>query len=71
KGLKIDGYEHDVERFGWYAVAMNSLGIPSKMPENPNWHKVKNPSKILKKHDMILVKARNLIKQHYSIDIQI
>lgn len=40
---KLRGFANEVERFGWYAVAMDDLGIPSNVPENPAWYKVKNP----------------------------
>ena len=40
---KLRGFANEVERFGWYALAMDALNIPSAVPENPVWHKVKNP----------------------------
>lgn len=40
---KLRGFANEVERFGWYAVAMDDLGILSSVPDNPVWYKVKNP----------------------------
>lgn len=40
---KLRGFANEVERFGWYAIAMNDIGIPSAVPDNPVWHKVKKP----------------------------
>ena len=71
RGMAIDGYEHDIERFGWYAVAMDALNIESRLPENPRWYKIKNPSKAIKRNDAFLKRAAYLIKQNYSIDINI
>lgn len=71
RGIKIEGYENDIERFGWYALAMKALSIPSKLPDNPNWHKIRNPSKAIKRGDVFLKTVSNLIKQNYSVDINI
>ncbi|MDH5546136.1 MAG: hypothetical protein OEZ43_11115 [Gammaproteobacteria bacterium] len=71
RGLNIEGYAHDVERYGWYAQAMRQLSIPSKLPENPKWHVIANPTKALKRRDFLIGFVSGLVKQHYSIDIQL
>ena len=40
---KMRGFANEVERYGWYAMAMSELGIHSAVPENPVWNSVKNP----------------------------
>jgi hypothetical protein len=69
-GLTTQGYDNDVARFGWYALGMKVLGIASKLPENPHWYVVKNPSKALKPNDAFLNTASQLIRKNYAIDLR-
>ena len=71
KGLNIEGYAHDIERFGWYAMAMKALKIESKLPENPRWFNIKNPSKVIKRNDPFLKRVSYLIKHNYSIELNV
>ena len=71
RGLKISGYVHDIERFGWYALAMNALKVKSKLPENPAWYAVHNPTKALKKDDRFLRIAKLMVKQNYGVEIDV
>jgi len=66
---KAQGYAHDVERFGWYALAMKTLKIASQLPENPNWYAISNPTKALKKDDMFLRLAKLMVRQNYGVEI--
>jgi len=70
-GSKLRGFANEVERFGWYAVAMNTLGIPSAVPENPLWYKVKNPyGAILPGHYLIRAVSTSLATE-YDITISV
>jgi len=68
---KIRGYENEVERFGWYAVAMKDLGIPSAVPENPAWHDVSNPYKAIKPGSMYIRGVSLSLMQNYQIEIKV
>lgn len=71
RNAKTQGYTHDIERFGWYAKAMEALKIASKLPENPSWYAIANPSKALKKNDRFLGIAKLMVKQNYGVELDI
>ncbi len=70
-GVSTRGFANEVERYGWYAVAMDQLGIPSKVPENPSWHKVDNPYEALPASSYLINGVTKFLKKHYNIDITI
>ena len=62
---KLRGFANEVERYGWYALAMNDLGIPSAVPDNPVWHEVKNPyTAILPGNYLIRAVSSYLLSEH-------
>ncbi|MDH5301944.1 MAG: hypothetical protein OEW58_11340 [Gammaproteobacteria bacterium] len=68
---KRRGYVNEVERFGWFALAMNELGIASMVPENPLWNKVKNPYTAIKPGNKLFSAICGVLKSEYGIDIEI
>jgi len=69
--IKMTGFANEVERFGWYALAMNDLGISSKVPENPAWYPVKNPYVAIMPDSYLIDAVCNSIKQSYGIDVNV
>lgn len=70
-GVSTRGFANEVERYGWYAVAMDRLGIPSKVPENPSWHKVANPYDALPASSYLINGVTKFLKKHYNIDVTV
>ena len=70
-GTKLRGFANEVERYGWYALAMDALGIPSQVPENPVWSKVKNPYVAIHPGNSMLRRVCGVLNTEYGIDIQI
>ncbi len=70
-GVSTHGFANEVERYGWYAVAMDRLGIPSQVPDNPCWHKVDNPYAAIPASSYLIKGVCNHLRRHYSIDISV
>ncbi len=68
---KIRGFANEVERYGWYAKAMDSLNIPSAVPQNPVWHKVKNPYYAIKPGSMMIRGVSAFIAKEYNINLTV
>ena len=66
---KMRGFADDVERYGWYALAMKDLGIASLVPENPCWTKVKNPYMDIRFGDRLIQVLADSLKQQYGIHL--
>ncbi len=67
----LRGFANEVERYGWYALAMDALEITSQVPENPVWNSVKNPYLAIHPGDSMLRKVCNALNIEYGIDIKI
>ncbi len=70
-GTKLRGFANEVERYGWYALAMDALGIPSQVPENPVWSNVKNPYAAIHPGNSMLRRVCGVLNTEYGIDIEI
>ena len=70
-GGKMTGFANEVERYGWYALAMNHIGIESKIPENPAWYRVKNPYVAIFPGNLMIRGVCDSIKQKYNIDVTV
>lgn len=68
---KLTGFANEVERFGWYALAMNELNIDSMIPENPHWQKVKNPYLAIFPGNYLIRAVCLSLKNNYGIDIDV
>ena len=68
---KLRGFANEVERFGWYALAMDALGIASQVPENPVWNKVKNPYVAIHPGDSMLRAVSGYLHTAYGLDVKI
>lgn len=68
---KLTGFANEVERFGWYALAMKDLDIPSQVPDNPAWYPVKNPYYAILPGNRLIDAVCTYIKLNYAIDIQV
>lgn len=63
-------YEGEIEQYGWYAVAMDALKIPSAIPDNPNWYKTKSPD-VLKPNEVMVKAVVTFINRNYDLDIEL
>lgn len=68
---KLRGFANDVERYGWYAVAMDALGIESKVPDNPSWYKVKNPYVAIQPGNRMLRSLSATLNKQYGVNISV
>jgi len=68
---KMRGFANEVERFGWYALAMNALGIQSTVPDNPSWYKIKNPYSAIIPGDAMIYNVTGALQQQYDITVKI
>jgi len=68
---KMQGFANEVERFGWYALAMDALNIDSKVPDNPVWRKVKNPYKAINPGNGMFFAICTVLKKNYGIEVDI
>ena len=68
---KLRGFANEVERFGWYALAMDALGIASQVPENPLWSKVKNPYVAIHPGNSMLRAVSGYLHTAYGLDVKI
>jgi len=67
---KMTGFANEVERYGWYALAMDALGIHSAVPDNPCWYKIKNPYRAIIPGDSMIYNVTGALQQ-YNIDVKI
>ena len=63
-------YEDELVQYGWYAVAMKALSIPSAIPDNPNWYVTKAPNE-LRPNEMMVKAVVTFINRNYDLDIEI
>jgi len=68
---KLRGFANEVERYGWYALAMEALAIPSQVPENPAWNRVKNPYVAIHPGNSMFRAVTGYLKKEYGIDVKI
>ncbi len=67
---RMTGFANEVERYGWYALAMDALGIHSAVPDNPCWYKIKNPYNAIIPGDSMIYNVTGALQQ-YNIDVKI
>ena len=68
---KLRGFANEVERYGWYAKAMDSLGIASAVPNNPVWNKVKNPYLAIKPGSVLIRGVSAYLAKEHNINISV
>ena len=68
---RMDGFANEVERFGWYALAMNTIGIHSAVPDNPCWYKIKNPYSAIIPGDAMIYNVVGALQQQYNINVKV
>lgn len=68
---KMRGFANEVERYGWYALAMDALNIPSAIPENPLWNKVKNPYTAIIPGNYLLRAVSTYLSTEHGISVNI
>ena len=59
----------EIARYGWYAIAMHALDIPSAVPENPNWYHKARPDKVLPS-DLLLKSVISFVEKNYDISVE-
>ncbi len=68
---KHTGFANEVERYGWYALAMKELGMMSLVPDNPSWHKIKNPYLAILPGNYLIRAVSSSVNKNYGIDITV
>jgi len=68
---KMRGFANEVERYGWYALAMDQLNIPSAVPDNPTWNRVKNPYTAILPGSMLIRGVTQYLAQEHNINITV
>jgi len=73
--LTAVGVDHEfygeVDKYGWYALAMNELGINPAIKEYPGWNKVRNPILAIIPGDPALSAASLAIKERWGVDVRV
>jgi hypothetical protein len=64
-------FQGEVERYGWYALAMKELGIPPGVKGFKDWKAIGNPSTAIGAGDPLLRTAAFLLKKKCGIDVSI
>ncbi|SNS50777.1 hypothetical protein SAMN06265795_103129 [Noviherbaspirillum humi] len=64
-------FQHEVERYGWYALAMKELEIAHHAKGTKGWKVVNDPSKAIAPGDPLLNSAAFLLKKRYGFDVSI
>lgn len=59
----------EVDRYGWYALAMKELGIAPGVKGFKDWKAIGNPSTAIKAGDPLLRTAAYLLKSKCGIDV--
>lgn len=67
----LQGFANEVERYGWYALAMNALDINSAVPDNPCWSKVKNPYAAILPGDSMIYNITGALRSQYEIEVKV
>lgn len=61
----------EVDRYGWYALAMKELGISPGVKGFKDWKGIANPSTAIRAGDPLLRTAAYLLKSQCGIDVQV
>lgn len=64
-------FQNDIERYGWYALALSDLGIAHQATGLNGWKAISNPSKAIAAGDPLLQTAAFLLKKKYSINVSV
>ena len=64
-------FNGEIDMYGWYALAMNELGIPPAVQEYPSWNIVRNPITALLPNDPTLANVARYIKSRFGVDISV
>lgn len=65
------GFDAETDKYGWYALAMNELGIRPAVEDYPTWNRVKNPFTAIFPGDPSLEKASAYIKRRFNVEISV
>ncbi|VAW83959.1 hypothetical protein MNBD_GAMMA16-1779 [hydrothermal vent metagenome] len=60
----------EIEEYGWYAVAMHALKIPSAIPDNASWYHTKRPD-VLRPSDLMVRSVLIFLNNNYNLNIEI
>lgn len=64
-------FQGEVDRYGWYALAMKELGMPPGVQGFRDWKSIGNPSTAIGAGDPLLRTAAFLLKRKCGIDVSI
>lgn len=64
-------FRGEVDRYGWYALAMNELGISHQVPGFKGWKAIGNPSAAIGSGDPLLSSAAFLLRKKCGIDVSV
>lgn len=70
-GGGTQGFANEVEQFGWYALVMAEEGMPSAVPENPVWYRVKNPYRAVQPHDPLIAAISGALKDQFNTNVTV
>ena len=70
-GGRLSEYEGEIDMYGWYALAMNELGIPPAVKDYPSWNIVRNPIMAILPGDPKLAGVSRYIKSQFGIDVSV
>ena len=62
-------FQGEVDRYGWYALAMNELGISHEVDGVKGWKAVGNPSSAIRAGDPLLGTAAFLLKKKCGVEV--
>lgn len=64
-------FRGEVDRYGWYALAMKELGMSPGVKGFKDWKSIGNPSTAIAAGDPLLRTAASLLKSRCGIDVDI
>ncbi len=64
-------FQGDVDRYGWYALAMSELGILHQAQGFKGWKAIGNPSTAIAPGDPLLMAATFLLIKKCGIDVSV
>lgn len=64
-------FSGEIDRYGWYALAMDELGMAHDAKSLKGWKKVANPSTAIGARDPLLATAAYFLKKKYGIEVAV
>lgn len=68
---QVPEFRGEVDRYGWYALAMKELGMSHGIKGFSGWKPIGNPSSAISPNDPLLRTAAFLLKKKCGIDVSV